>query len=469
MRYYFLLVFFLVLIVKTPAMVVECKNSDYAGKKLDFFTFTDPVTKDKQLFFSLEFNNEGVANANPDVREPTFVFSDFGVYRGFLLLETTDKLEISLPPVKEKSFADEKNPYFEPVQFWFKVANESSAHFNVADFESKLNRLTNQYFNQLYYQQSAAYFDTIVTKLNQGINGAGTTYLNTHKKFRIKSLETDVFRLKPEKVSDIFRETESFFWNHPAFIEHFEKTFSNALSFEANEITGHSVKKAVSENNINSLLNWISIKYRLSGNIAELVLLKMLHDGFYSADFDKTKILSIISGTYFTNNKNSKIAEIATRTLKKLNHLQPGTKAPVICLNDINGFQKCTDEGKEKYKYLVFADTEIGVCREHLKYLSVIYNRFHKNLEIILVMRKTDLIPMKIFLIENEITGKKLVDENGEFTEKYKVKSFPQCFLLDKDHKVVFEDTKAPLDGFEQQFSPFLQNELFQQQRNQSQ
>jgi len=34
---------------------------------------------------------------------------------------------------------------------------------------------------------------------------------------------------------------------------------------------------------------------------------------------------------------------------------------------------------------------------------------------------------------------------------------------------VVFQQTKAPLDGFEQQFGAFLRQELFERQRNQSQ
>ena len=75
---------------------------------------------------------------------------------------------------------------------------------------------------------------------------------------------------------------------------------------------------------------------------------------------------------------------------------------------------------------------------------------------------------MKLFLVENKIPGVKLVDESGEFTEKYRVKSFPASFLLDENHKVIFPETKAPLDGFEQQFSTFLQQKLFEQQRNQS-
>jgi hypothetical protein len=83
-------------------------------------------------------------------------------------------------------------------------------------------------------------------------------------------------------------------------------------------------------------------------------------------------------------------------------------------------------------------------------------------------MRKTDIIEMKMFLDKNQIPGIQLVDENGKFIHKYNIKAFPSSFLLDKNHRVVFENTKAPLDGFEQQFASFLQNELFKSQRNQS-
>ena len=75
---------------------------------------------------------------------------------------------------------------------------------------------------------------------------------------------------------------------------------------------------------------------------------------------------------------------------------------------------------------------------------------------------------MKKYLDENNIPGIKLIDENNTYIDKYKIKSFPQCFLLDEDHKVEFVAAKAPLDGFEQQFASFIQHELFERQRNQS-
>jgi thioredoxin-related protein len=194
----------------------------------------------------------------------------------------------------------------------------------------------------------------------------------------------------------------------------------------------------------------------------------MLHDGFYSGDFTKSSILKLLKTDKLAKNNNPAIRKITQDVTEKLEFLLPGSLAPVICLKDIDGNHKCSDENKDKFKYIIFADAEMIVCREQLKYLIDTQKQFQKYLEIILVMRKTDLIEMKMFLVKNEIPGLKLIDENGKYINQYKVRSFPTCLLLDENHNVIYSEAKAPLDGFQQQFGKFLQNELFQRQRNQS-
>ena len=92
---------------------------------------------------------------------------------------------------------------------------------------------------------------------------------------------------------------------------------------------------------------------------------------------------------------------------------------------------------------------------------------FQKQLEIIVVLRKSDLIEMKIFLDKEKIPGIHLVDENSEFINKYRIKSYPTCLLLNHNHEVVFQQALAPMDGFENQFGTFLRQYLFEEQRNQ--
>jgi hypothetical protein len=194
----------------------------------------------------------------------------------------------------------------------------------------------------------------------------------------------------------------------------------------------------------------------------------MLHDAYYSGDFSQKQIEALVRDSRFTKNKNKIVKNAADLSLKKFNHLKNGSAAPVVCLNNLEGKKQCSDSDKSKFKYLIFADTEMVVCREHLKYLTAIDQKFQKHLEIVIILRETKINEVTEFMTKYQIPGIKLMDKENEFIRKYKIKSFPYCFLLDEEHTVQFTNAKAPLDGFEQQFGAFLQNTLFQRQRNQS-
>ncbi len=448
--------------------IIEGKDKTYAGKKLTFYFYSDPVTKEENQLFTLNFDAEGNYKTEIQITKTTFVFCEFGIYRGQFFLEPEKSTELILPPLREKSFADQKNPFFEPVIFWFKIQNDNGLNKKVSDFETEFNQLTGKYFNELYFRQSKEKYDSVVFLINQQFPNSGDAVFETHKNLSLKMLQTEVFRIEPEKSAGFISDVNENYWTNPAFITLFEKIFTNRLSFDAKEIQGNEIKKAVAQSNFSILLEHVQKTYQIKGKTAELALLKMLHDGFYSGEFPENSILNLLNSEKFKNNSNKTIREIASNIGAKLVFLQPGTKAPVICLKDIDGNRKCTDEKTDKFKYLVFADNEMVVCQEHLKYLSRIDELFHKNLEIILVMRHTDLIEMKMFLDKNKIPGLQLIDETGDIIREYKVKSYPSCFLLDESHNVVFDNVKSPLDGFEQQFGSFLQKELFERQRNQS-
>ena len=458
---------FLISVLPVIATVIKGTNLDYAGKELKFFRYADPVTKEKIQVFTLEIDEKGNFSTDTEVAEPTFVFSEFGIYRGLLFLEPQKNIQLLLPPLREKSFADQKNPFFQPVEFWFATQQGDCLNDRIAAFDTKLNQLTDKYFNQLYFSQSKAYYDTLTTLINKQFDEIKSPVFNMHKTLKLQAVRADAFRLNPAAFSEVFMTTDPQFHTHRAFMELFDKSFDNRLSFEIKKVDNARLIEAVGRMNLSFLLQFTEENYRLKSPVTELALLKMLHDGFYSGDFPKKAIIGILSSGELQNNSNKKIAAIAKNVKNKLDFMLPGSQAPVICLESTDGKKICTDRNNDKFKYFVFADTEMGVCREQLKYLSKIEEKFSEHLEIYVILRKTDLIEMKMFLNGQNIPGTHLVDENGEYIERYRIKSFPVCVLLNENHEVVFSPAKAPLDGFEQQFGKYLQRELFEKQRNQ--
>jgi hypothetical protein len=462
--------FLLILISATSysSVTIQCDNLKYAEKKLEFHSFSDPISSASKVIFTLDFDRNGKCTTTFETETTQFVFCDFGIYRGLLFIEPNQKIVLQLPPVREKTFADQKNPYFEPVSFWFSTENKQQLNNQISGFTNRLNQLTDKYFDQLYFRQSKQIYDSVVYFTDKEFGTIKSESFLFHKTFSLKMVEADAFRLKPEDYSAIFSGVKQQFWLFPAFTDLFKKTFTGQLSFAAKSVKGDEIRNAVNQGNISFLIEHTKTKYKVTGEMVELALLKMLHDAFYSGDFSKSSVQQMIKSKRFTSHQNKIIVEAAINISEKITHLQPGSAAPAICLNTVEGQKICTSENSGKYKYIIFADTEMAVCREHLKYLPVIQQKYPKNLEIFIVLRKTDATQIKKFFAENEVPGVKLVDETSEFINHYKVKSFPQCFLLDQNHKVKFTATKAPLDGFEQQFGAFIQQELFERQRNQS-
>lgn len=450
------------------ASTVIGDNLDYANKKLEFFKYSDPITQERILVFTLNFDANGKCSESVNTKITTYVFCDFGIYQGMLFLEPKQTIELIMPPLRERSFADQKNPYFSPLAFWFATKEKTQINNQISNFTQEINLLTSKFFNQLYFRQSEEIYDSVTFLLDTKFSNIKLETFINHKTFHLKMVEIDVFRQKPVDYSKLFSAIKPNYWVHPSFISLFEKAFSNQLSFETKAVKGEKIGAAVNNSNIPFLLNHVKTKYQINGITSELALLKMLHDGFYSGDFTKSSIEKMVRNTVFSQNSNKIIKDAALRISTKFDFLKIGLSAPTICLNNLNGNKYCSNSNKDKFKYLIFADTEMIVCREHLKYIENIQQHFQKHLEIIIVFRKTDRLELEKFLDEYKISGIKLIDENNTYISQYKIKSFPQCFLLDENHKVKFATAKPPLDGFEQQFGPFLQQELFQRQRNQS-
>jgi len=468
MRFTFSL-FFIFLLPKLlfAQVTVVCDNPKYGGQKLEFQSYTDPISKATTPVFTLDIDKNGKASKTFETQITRFVFCDFGIYRGLLFIEPNQKIVLQLPPIREKSFADQKNPYFEPVSFWVATDDKKQLNNQISKLTAQLNVLSDKYFDQLYFRQLKPFLDTVNIQIEKTFPEIQSESFQFYKKFSLKLIEVDAFRMKPEEYSQIFMGVKPQFWLYPAFTELFDKTFSGLLSFDAKSVKGTEIRKAVNQGNTAILIDNLKTKYKITGDIADLALLKMLHDAFYSGDFSKTSIQQMIKSARFSGSANPIIKEASKQISEKITFLQTGSAAPTFCLKNIEGQNTCTNLNSGKYKYIIFADSEMAVCREQLKYLPAIQQKFTKNLEIFIVLRKTDATQTKKFFAENEVPGVKLIDETSEFIELYKVKSFPQCYLLDENHKVKLAVAKAPLDGFEQQFTSLLQQDYLDRQRKQ--
>jgi len=204
MRLLFTLFFiFLIPAASFASVTIQCDNPKYAGQKLSFYSYSDPVSSSTKLVFSLEFDKTGKCTKTVETQTTDFVFCDFGIYRGLLFLEPNQTIKLQLPPPREKTFADQKNPYFEPVSFWFATENKQQICNLVSDFTTQLNQLTDKYFDQLYFRQSKPIYDSLIYFIDKKFS------VTEKENTLILESEGKIVWLIGERIDNRFRITDS--------------------------------------------------------------------------------------------------------------------------------------------------------------------------------------------------------------------------------------------------------------------
>jgi hypothetical protein len=464
-----LVIFILFLgIFEIYAATIQGFEPEYAGRILIFYIYSDPITKNETELFRLTIDQKGNFREEVELSGTAFCLSDFDVFKGMIILEPESSFKIKLPPLREKTLLESKNPYFKPIVLWIQTITGKEDEINhlVSKLEQRYNQLTSQYFNQLYYQNSLIYLDSVKSILHSEFSNYSQPLLKTQMELKLKQLEADVNPASHQKIFKGFF-TSSLSYSNPTFIDLFNQLFADKLTYEANSVKAGELKKAINTGNALFIKNYFQEKFNLDNVLADYVLLKVFHDAYYSNQFQKKIIISMLDNSIFVNNADKKIKKIATDVKQKLLFLAPGSAAPVICLNDLEGQRQCSDKLKE-YKYLIFADTEMLVCREHLKYLVTIASKFKDQLEIYVIVKYSDVSKIQKFFTENEVPGIKVIEENNNhFAGEYKVRSYPSAFLLNQKHEIVLAPAKNPLDGFEIEFASLLRYVRIQKFRNQ--
>jgi peroxiredoxin len=188
-----------------------------------------------------------------------------------------------------------------------------------------------------------------------------------------------------------------------------------------------------------------------------MVLLKGLHDAFYSNDFPVQSLIitldSILCCAKLPYHKT-----MASHIKNKVLQGKSGFPAPAFQLADSKGNMRKNSDYLTNYVYLNFISIVSYTCREELELLKALYEK-HKN----------DFIVVSISIDENIAEVQKYFDDHGyewdllsysnqkELIDIYKVKAFPSYSLIDPEGKLVMSPANSPSENFEWYFFKLLQ------------
>lgn len=438
--------------------MISGKASGYAQNTIELNTLHDFISEEKIILGTLRFNTDETFKLEVDITETTLCFADFDGYHGMIYLEPGHSYEIVFPPKREMTEAQKRNPFFKPEPVWFGIfkADKNELNFRIQQFEQAYTTYENNYFDRIFVNQAKSLVDTIKFKLESEFPKTNDTFFEAHKLFRLANLDFALYQGKSVRFMETYFSSIKPLYNLAAYSTIFNQVFLNYFDVLINQSNNQEIKKLIFSADIHQVDLYFQEKLKFNQSLSHLILLRSLHDAYYSKQFSKSlalKMLDQVKGEEWSNLEQETAKLIRT----KLTYLASGTMPPSINLNNMSGQKISMSDFRSTYIYLHFTDPKNPICRQHLDALKTIADHYKGKLTIINVVPKSSAIKP-----ENGWAGI-FTTSDSNLLETFKVKTFPNSFLIGKDGRLLLSPAPNPIDGLDRQLGQIMKSDYFRE------
>ena len=414
----------------------------------------DFISEEKIKLGELRFNANGDFNLTVDISETNLCLAEFDGYLGMIYLEPGKSYEIVFPPKRNQTESQKRNPFVKPEPVWFGLSapDKNELNLNIQMFEQEYIQLENKHFDQIFNNQAKMLVDTIKQVLDKDFPKTTSPFFESHKQYRKANLDFALNQGKPAEFMETYFNTHKPVYNLAAYSVIFEQLFTNYF----NRLSNAEAIKLISLANLSKLDEYFQKQLHFNKELSHLVLLKSLNDAYYNKQFAKSSILKMLEQVTSPewNDYEQKTARFIS---SKLVYLTSGTIPPAISLKNLNGQKVSFTDYHNTYIYLHFTDPGNSICRQHLDQLKTIAARYKEKLVIINVIPEG-----KNFKNESGWAGLFTTTESN-IENSYKVKTFPNSFLIGKDGKLLLSPAPNPIDGFDRLMGQIVKSDYYKE------
>lgn len=322
----------------------------------------------------------------------------------------------------------------------------------------------NTQYNQLFINKKDAYLSP--AKLNAMLD----TFLLASKK-RYEHIKNPYFKNYLEySFADFFSNTsrsklflykqfiekKPILYNNYEYMQFFNTHFKGYLKAYASTKNGGNIY-----NSINSFADYNDLKNQFkfdksitNDTVRELLILKGLIDFYYSPDFDKKQVQSVIEQLHReTNVKEHK--KIAGNLLQSIYKLQPGSTAPDFIATDKTGTSVNLFNYKGKYIYLNFFSTESDNSMKEMQKIIDLKKKFNDKITFVSVCLDDSTKTYKAYLKANPKQDWVILHQSQNSTAKqvYNIKNFSGFFFINNLMQLAQSPALMPSEGIEYKFN----------------
>lgn len=434
---------------------VKLNEPGYAGSSLSFYIVPNFLTEKQEVVGEGTIGSDGSLSCKINLTKTATVYCEFDVYKGWLVLNPNDVIEIVLPPREEKKSS---NPYFRPKVVHFGIKNAPSDNINmlIGNFTRQYNLKMSQNMQQIFYRRSLETAEVVISELQTMYPVTSNEYFENFKKYKYASIKYTALIQDPTPIMEEYFIKQPILYDHPDYAELFDKLFPKYLQYATQQSNGQKISVMLNSGAYEQLLDWMTLDMLFDKSLAEAIVLKGVKPLFYSKRFNTVGLFNILQK--ITDTSKTTIHQTTSKNIfSELARTMYGAIAPALDLIDIKGNMVSWESFTGKYVYLCFTRTDNEKFVSHKALMKQFQITYAKDLVIVVVI-EDDQIEKNAELLKGD--GFEWTILRGmtrkEIYEAYNVRILPTYFLIDPQGRMAGSQAPWPDENFEMQFSNIL-------------
>jgi len=451
---------------------IKIQSSDYHNETIVFWSYSDYVTFDIDTISVVKTNENGAFSFKIKENKISQIHTFLGVYHLVFYIDPSQKnYEFIFPPKKDKSKAEELNPYFEMELIRLVAKSEQKEELNrlIKNFDEIYNDFLIRKYDSIVHYPQFKVVSKFETKINNYYSEVNQMYFKNYIFYKLNEIKFyGPNRDRNYMVTNYFDNPYPILYYNVAYMNLFNILFEDYFvqynnRFEVEELE-NLIQYSRSPSKIKEL---IKSKERIqSDEILELVILKGIHDELFHSKpkylkrFPRPQLHLILDSMVILT-QHAEIKKIANQIIKKketiLNKLPE--KVPNLILTNREGKEEELYQYHDKLIYLNFMRSDLHNCIEDMDRLKAFYSEHEKNIEVVTVF--TDETIDFVSKIDTTIYKWPIyhIGKSRNLLENFNLITWPQYHLIGKEGKIMLTPAPSLQEGFEIKVLSFIAKE----------
>lgn len=452
---------------------ISGRAPQFANHNIVFSCYADMLSRLRQELLTVVVDADGNFSADIDLSEVTYVWTELGVYRGYIYLEPGARYEIALPPFIKKSDADRFNPFFEyrEVNLTLKAAS-SDLNMAIRQFDAFFDKalVTNAVTMVRHKDRDLSNRLMQSADSAQRAIGCRKPFFLQHVLYRKAQLFAASRLNQPKVVLKKFYMSRPVLYNMPAYWHTLDMLnpdiFRDLVSINRQKrlLTLFSSVSQPSFTSVNEALATDSL-LGADRQLREMLLVRQIRSAFYG------RTLAEVSADVMLTQAASQCHAQRTRLVAaniyaRKNKLRSGLPAPELNLVDNADREVNIADYKGRFLYLCFMHTQNYECQKVMAALDNLAQLHKDNLDVLCIFTDDDADAMYASIAKRPHMWRGVsMITNQRLMEEYEIRGLPTYFLIAPDGCIEIAQAPGPSENVGPAIASAIRNYILTQKR----